>query len=207
MSPSSCSDPAEPAVQAPFDLHVDAVLIERARRHDRRAQEQLYRSFERPMFALLRRMTACPDTAADLLHDSFLHAFEHLHQYRGEAPFGRWLRSIAASRALMHLRAGRRFLELFVPHSEAADRVGVEDLPSHDLERLLGLVPDVPRAVLWLYHVEGYSHQEIAALAGKTVSFSKSQLSRAHQRLRALVLDTASTPQTPASDAFMEMSL
>jgi RNA polymerase sigma-70 factor (ECF subfamily) len=37
--------------------------------------------------------------------------------------------------------------------------------------------------VLWLHDVEGYTHQEIAALAGKTASFSKSQLARGYQRL------------------------
>jgi len=38
--------------------------------------------------------------------------------------------------------------------------------------------------VVWLYDVEGYTHPEIAAAMGRTVSFSKSQLSRAHARLR-----------------------
>ncbi|HEY2590693.1 MAG TPA: sigma-70 region 4 domain-containing protein, partial [Steroidobacteraceae bacterium] len=40
------------------------------------------------------------------------------------------------------------------------------------------------RVVVWLYEVEGYSHQEIAESFGRTVSFSKSQLARAHRRLR-----------------------
>ena len=41
------------------------------------------------------------------------------------------------------------------------------------------------RAVVWMYEVEGYSHQEIAREFGRSVSFSKSQLARAHVRLRA----------------------
>jgi len=40
------------------------------------------------------------------------------------------------------------------------------------------------RAVVWLYEVEGYSHEEIARAFGRSVSFSKSQLARSHQRLR-----------------------
>ena len=36
-----------------------------------------------------------------------------------------------------------------------------------------------------MYEVEGYSHAEIAAAFGRSVSFSKSQLARAHLRLRA----------------------
>jgi len=41
--------------------------------------------------------------------------------------------------------------------------------------------------VLWLYHVEGYSHPEIADLVGKSVSFSKSQVARGTQRLREII--------------------
>jgi DNA-directed RNA polymerase specialized sigma24 family protein len=41
--------------------------------------------------------------------------------------------------------------------------------------------------VVWLYDVEGYTHQEIGEMMGRTTSFSKSQLSRAHQRLRELL--------------------
>lgn len=193
-------EPATAAAPQAFDQPVGETLLARARARDRGAQEALYRQFERPVYSLLRRMTGCPDTAADLLQDSFLHAFQHLHQFRGDAPFGRWLRSIAATQALMHLRAGRRFMQLFVSGDEiAVEHYGIEDLSNHDLETLLALLPELPRAVLWLYHVEGYSHIEIAALAGKTVSFSKSQLSRAHQKLRLLLDEPARTPAVRAS--------
>jgi len=41
--------------------------------------------------------------------------------------------------------------------------------------------------VVWLHDVEGYGHQEIADLFGKTESFSKTRLSRARARLRGLL--------------------
>jgi RNA polymerase sigma-70 factor (ECF subfamily) len=53
-----------------------------------------------------------------------------------------------------------------------------------DLEAALERLSDTGRAVVWLHDVEGYTHDEIAGMMGKTPSFSKSQLSRAHQRLR-----------------------
>ncbi len=53
-----------------------------------------------------------------------------------------------------------------------------------DLERALATLSPTARAVVWLYDVEGYSHEEIARQFGRTVSFSKSQLARAHARLR-----------------------
>jgi RNA polymerase sigma-70 factor (ECF subfamily) len=53
-----------------------------------------------------------------------------------------------------------------------------------DLEAALERLPEVSRAVVWLHDVEGYTHDEIAGMMGKTPSFSKSQLARAHVRLR-----------------------
>ena len=53
------------------------------------------------------------------------------------------------------------------------------------MERALTSLSPTARAVVWMYEVEGFSHQEIAREFGRSVSFSKSQLSRAHGRLRA----------------------
>jgi RNA polymerase sigma-70 factor (ECF subfamily) len=53
-----------------------------------------------------------------------------------------------------------------------------------DLEAALERLSETSRAVVWLHDVEGYTHEEIAEMMGKTPSFSKSQLARAHARLR-----------------------
>jgi RNA polymerase sigma factor (sigma-70 family) len=177
-----------------FDIPVTDETLAGARRGDRSAQEWLYRTFEGAVFSLARRMTGDPDAARDVMQDAFMKAFDRVHQFRGEAPFGLWLRSIAASEALMHLRRGRYFLDLFTTDETVLQSVGREDVSDVDLERALGLLPSVPRSVLWLYHVEGYTHAEIAKMCGKTVSFSKSQLSRAHAKLRTLL---GGEPQSP----------
>jgi RNA polymerase sigma-70 factor (ECF subfamily) len=51
----------------------------------------------------------------------------------------------------------------------------------------MGRLPDTTRSVLWLYHAEGYTHDEIAGLMGRTPSFSKSQLARGTRKLRDLL--------------------
>ncbi len=56
-----------------------------------------------------------------------------------------------------------------------------------ELERALARLADTPRLVVWLHDVEGFTHAEIGRLFGRTPSFSKSQLARAHQRLRELL--------------------
>ncbi|HEY3517224.1 MAG TPA: sigma factor-like helix-turn-helix DNA-binding protein, partial [Gammaproteobacteria bacterium] len=56
-----------------------------------------------------------------------------------------------------------------------------------DLERALAMLSPLTRTVVWLHDVEGYTHAEIGRLMGRTTSFSKSQLARAHERLRELL--------------------
>lgn len=172
---------------SPFDIPVADEVLAGARRGERGAQGRLYQAFEHAVYTLARRMVGDPDAAKDVTQDAFMKAFGRLHQYRAEAPFGLWLRSIAASESLMHLRRGRYFMELFTTDELVMLSVGCEDASDADLERALTLLPSLPRSVLWLYHVEGYTHAEIAAMCGKTVSFSKSQLSRAHRKLRTLL--------------------
>ena len=63
---------------------------------------------------------------------------------------------------------------------------GISSHPEHaiDLDAALANLSSVSRAVVWLHDVEGFTHKEIAGFMGKSESFSKSQLSRAYQRLR-----------------------
>ena len=56
-----------------------------------------------------------------------------------------------------------------------------------ELERALETLPATARAVVWLHDVEGLTHREIGKLMGRTASFSKSQLARAHERLKGLL--------------------
>ena len=69
-----------------------------------------------------------------------------------------------------------------------------------DLVRALDHLGDTARLVVWLHDVEGYTHAEIGALLGGTPSLSKSQLARAHERLRELLEPSREvSPCTPVS--------
>ena len=169
-----------------FDIEVSAELLAQAQAGRDAAVGEIYQRFEKPVYNLARRMTRCPDAAQDVMQDAFMTAFRRLRQFRGDGAFGMWLRKVVASEALMYLRKQRRIFQIF-SQEEAGEQVGVEDSSTLDLEKSLALLEDMPRAIMWLYHVEGYTHPEIAEMCGKSTSFSKSQLSRAHQKLRSLL--------------------
>jgi len=171
-----------------FQIDVPQALLARACAGDLAAFEQIYRRFERPVYTLALRLLGEPEAARDVLHDAMLKVFQRVSTFRGEAPFWGWLRQIALNEALMRLRQHER-----MESSDAIDSC-IDDAPgpwahadASTLERALARLPARTRSVLWLYHVEGYSHPEIAELVGKTVSFSKSQVARGTQRLREIL--------------------
>ena len=178
-----------------FAIDVPATLLARARRGEAAAFEQLYRSFERPVFTLALRLTGRREEAQDVLQDTMMKLFDRVAEFRGDSPFWGWLRQIAVNEALMLLRRRGR-LHADGEYDEAALTDHEQLLPPRAadaaiLGRALAELPSATRSVLWLYHGEGYTHEEIAAAMGKSLSFSKSQLARGTRRLRVLLqLDT-----------------
>ena len=90
-----------------FHLDVPDALIARAKAGDLAAFEQLYRRFERPVHTLATRMLGDPESAREVLHDAMLKVFQHIGQYRNDAPFWGWLRQVAVNEILMRLRRDR----------------------------------------------------------------------------------------------------
>jgi RNA polymerase sigma-70 factor (ECF subfamily) len=175
------------------EITVPEELVQLARCGEESAQARLYAALAPATFGLIRRIVGSRALAEDLFQDTMMTVFERLGSFRGEAPLGAWVRRIAVTRCLMYLRSPwhrarlvidrdddenlsrEEFLKLVVPDSRA------EQL---DVERALAVLSPTARAVVWLYDVEGYSHEEIAGVFGRSVSFSKSQVARAHARLR-----------------------
>ncbi|MEO8669950.1 MAG: sigma-70 family RNA polymerase sigma factor [Tahibacter sp.] len=174
-----------------FAIDVPNSLLKRAQDGDARAFEQIYRLFERPVYTLALRVLGNPDHARETLHDAMLKLFQRLDQFRGDAPFWGWLRQIALNEALMRLRKDKRHedeSELDLVESEIAAPWVHADATV--LERAMARLPALTRSVLWLFHVEGYSHAEIAEATGRSVSFSKSQVARGTARLRGFLSPT-----------------
>jgi RNA polymerase sigma-70 factor (ECF subfamily) len=181
-------------------IELDPATLRSAQQGDSRAQEQLYRTFAGPAYALIRRLIARKAVADDLFQDTFVEVLQSLRAFRGEAPLGAWIARIAASKCLMHLRSPWHRSLIWLDQRAAeetsselpegtARTVNPDTGARLDLEAALARLPPTTRAVVWLHDVEGYRHDEIAVLFGKSSSFSKSQLMRAHARLRELLGD------------------
>ncbi|MET0657865.1 MAG: RNA polymerase sigma factor [Steroidobacteraceae bacterium] len=193
------------------DIALAPETIARARDGDIVAREAIYRAYANAVYTLARRLVSRPAVAEEMLQDTFVEVLRSLPGYRGDGSFSGWIRAIAVSKCLHYLRSpwhrSLRWLD-----AAAHDDATLLDIPDGtpyvdalvgghaDLERALHTLAPMARTVVWLHDVEGYTHAEIARLLQRTPSFSKSQLARAHERLRA-VFDRIdeSLPCTPVS--------
>ncbi len=172
------------------EVDLPSETIARARRGERDALGAFYGACAAQAYTLIRRLV--PVSAADdLLQEAFLDAIRALPRFAGEAPIGAWFRRIVVNRCYQHLRSPwHRSRDWFADLVESVDRAApVAPAPglAIDLERALQRLSPAARLVVWLHDVEGYTHEEIGAVTDRTPSFSKSQLARAHARLRMLL--------------------
>lgn len=173
-------------IRAPsgFGLELDRLTLERARRGEMAAFAAIYDRFGGACYNLALRVLGEPAAAEDIVQETFLKLMASLRGFRGDAPFGAWLKRMTANATIDALRAHQRFRDddpdtLFesmpAPAADAEDRT--------DAWAMLMQLPPRARAIVILHEVEGYTHKEMAELFGQSESYSKSILARALKRL------------------------
>jgi len=168
----------------------DAGLVERARKGDSRAFEGLYRKHRDRVYGLVWRLCGGDSALAeDLLQESFVRAWQKLGGFRGDSQFGTWLHRLSVNVALSDRRIRMRRVTRETEMTEHVERTarGDRDVTAGhrmDLERAIAGLPERARTVLVLYDIEGYTHAEIAEMAGMAEGSSKAHLHRARKLVR-----------------------
>jgi RNA polymerase sigma-70 factor (ECF subfamily) len=166
--------------------------LARAREGDRHAFARLVRAHQSRVRLQLRRLVQ-GDTALadDLAQETFVQAWLHLNDFRGDARLATWLHRIALTRFLQHVRRPRLPLEWREPDTETADGSAhdpraVEGL-GRDVERALQALSEIQRlAIVHCFHLD-LTHAEAAQVLGLPLGTLKSHLDRAKIRLRELL--------------------
>ena len=167
----------------------ERALVSRAQDGDVAAFEVLYRQSSRRVFGLCLRIAGDPHVAEELAQDVFVKAWQRLGTFRGESAFSSWLHPIAVNMALSERRSHKRRTSRV---TTMEDPTVFEKAPDHpaepgtgfDLDKALARLPEGARSVFVLHDVEGYKHEEIAAMTGVATGTSKAQLHRARRLLR-----------------------
>jgi RNA polymerase sigma-70 factor (ECF subfamily) len=167
---------------------IDPATLALAKSGDARAHAEIYTAFAPFVYTLARRMLASTASAEDVLQETFVDIIRKIATFRGEAELAFWVRRIAVNQCLMHLRSAWSLRRIDTEHFDGEPSPAVTNADERiELERALDTLPATARAVVWLHDVEGLTHREIGKLMGRTASFSKSQLARAHERLKTLL--------------------
>ncbi|HEV8694525.1 MAG TPA: sigma-70 family RNA polymerase sigma factor [Lysobacter sp.] len=187
VTPLTPDDPDTGTDQAAAE---ERALVGAASRGEVAAFEALYRRHAGRVHGVIARLVGGQGSRAeDLTQDAFVRAWQALPAFRFESAFSTWLHRLAVNTALMDLRS-RKSRPQDEGDEDAFDLLGATDSAGHttalsmDLERAVASLPPRARAVLVLYDVEGWQHEEIAEQLGMAVGSSKAQLHRARNLLR-----------------------
>jgi RNA polymerase sigma-70 factor (ECF subfamily) len=178
----------------------EAVLVSQAREGDMQAFSELVRRYEGKIFRLAQHITQNREDAEDVLQESFMKAYEHLDQFKGDSKFYTWIVRIAVNQSLMKLR--RRKTDKSVSLDEQIDTgedtivreiaAWDEDPEQKFTREELGEILDTAvesldppyRSVFVLRDIEELSTEETAEALGLSVPAVKSRLLRARLQLR-----------------------
>ena len=166
-------------------------LVTRCKHNDRRAQLKLYRQYCDGMFCVAMRFLGNEDDAEDVLQESFIKAFEKIHQFKGEVTFGAWLKKIVVNRNLDFLKAKKEKMvaldETYMQIAEDSDWNVDDGVTSDQVRKAMARLPDKYGLVLQLYLVEGYDHDEISEILGITGNNCRTRLLRGKGYLKELL--------------------
>ncbi len=176
-------------VEAAFrNLHQD--LLDGCKVGDQKAQFQIYKLYYKAMYNTSLRIVNDTMEAEDIMQESFLSAFEKIDTYSGTVSFGAWLKKIVVNRSLDYLNKRKAVFEDIDSHAgirderdDDAERYEELDIRVEEVKQAIDRLPDGYRVILSLYLLEGYDHDEIAEIMSINSSTSRSQLSRAKQKL------------------------
>ena len=171
-----------------MNFYIHAPLIEDCRKGNKKAQFRLYDQYSKAMYNLAYRIMNNREDAEDILQEAFMECFRNIDSFRFESTFGAWLKKIVVNKCINQVKKKKVDLTF----CETLPPVAVEENeePAYDtteIFRSIEKLPDGYRIILTLYLLEGYDHAEISQILGISESTSKSQYSRAKEKLKSIL--------------------
>jgi RNA polymerase sigma-70 factor (ECF subfamily) len=169
-------------------------LLDRCRRGDPAAFEELVQLTNRRVFTLAYRLVGDRHEAEDVAQDAYVRMYRGLPGFRGDSSFDTWLYRITANAALSHLRRRGRFGDLLADPDdvvEVPDGVSGDPVDRDEIQRALLALPVAQRTVLVMRDAYGFSISEIAEDMGLSEGAVKVRVHRARRRLKELVYGPA----------------
>ena len=171
--------------------HDESDFIAACVRRERWAQQQMYETYYSQLMGVCLRYAVDEHEALDILHEGFLKIFRYIEKYEPGTSLQAWLRRIMVNTAIDYYRkkVRRRSEDINEVQQVATSAPGALDqIGEQEVLAAIRLLTPAYRTVFNMYVVEGYSHKEIADSLGISESSSRSNLVKARNRLKEILL-------------------
>ena len=165
-------------------------LINLCRKNDPEGQKLLYEKFINPMARLCTRYIENNEEAADVLIEGFMKVFDNVKkfEYKNDQAFEAWIKKIIINQCLGALRNKRRIVKLREEMNVQEVHDQESEIAAYEIIELIRLLPKGYRVIFNLSVIDGYSHKEIAEILAISESTSRSQLTRARNLLKNILM-------------------
>lgn len=181
------------------------LLVERSRRNDLQAFEQLVQIYQNKVYGLCYQLTGNYNDSQDLAQEVFIKAYSSIKTFKNQSDFGTWLHRIAVNTWINIQRKRKRRQEVSIdaplktengeemsreiPSLEATPLETVESKELNALvNKAIQQLSYEHRAVLVLREIEGYSYEEIAQIMDCSIGTVRSRINRARKAMKEQVL-------------------
>ncbi|NND79248.1 MAG: RNA polymerase sigma factor, partial [Maribacter sp.] len=143
------------------------------------------------MFCVAMRYVQNSDDAEDVIQESFINAFQRIHQFKGEVTFGAWLKRIVINKSIDFLKAKKQRLvaldENYLQVAEDDDWTVENDITIDQVKLAIDQLPEKYRYVVMMFLIEGFDHKEISQVLKLTETTSRTRLLRGKSYLKELL--------------------
>lgn len=183
-------------------------LLEGCRSQSRKDQKTLYQTFYGFAMGICLRYAGNRYEAAEIMNQGFLKVFLNLNKYDKGRPFKAWVGRIMINTSINYYQSNLK-MSCMDDLDKAVDFNNSElpdsKLKYKDLLAMIQRLPQAYRAVFNLYAIEGYTHEEIGRLLGISNGTSKSNLFKARDKLKKMVMDADWLPNRRVSNGNAEV--
>ncbi len=169
-------------------------LVNRIRKGERKAMEELYNIYAPVLLGVARRYCSRMEEAEDVLHEALIKVLKGINDFKPafDGAFEAWMRRITVNQCLSSMKRNIDFSktditlqeEPFQIDDDSFENNRMYELTQEEILKMIQLLPAGYRTVLNLYVFERMSHKEIAKELNITENTSKSQLSKARSIMR-----------------------
>ncbi len=187
--------PKDPALQK-----YENDLIERCKRGEMSAFDELVSHYEKRVFNFAYRIAGNYDDANDVAQEAFVRVFNSIHTFRGDANFTTWIYRIVTNVYLDERKKSKSHrqtsLDEYIELDENSVSRQIEDDTPHPdevveekerdsaLQKAINELPDYQRIIVTLYHLKHVSYEEIAEMLNLPIGTVKSRLNRSRLALK-----------------------